>query len=160
MKSPDLFPAHWDLPSAIGQLFLSFGALEYFVLTYLERHLPPREFQEMKSKPFDQRLKRVALHFGSQNASPGNIVAFNQLVAQLDPIRDLRNQIAHAYIFAQQDPVGGIKICLFQVNDLDAEHHPDSQPVQFEDLKNAIEKLPGLIEEFKLLTGWQTTAVY
>jgi hypothetical protein len=158
MNSPDILPARWDWPSTIGHFLLSFGQLEYRVLAYLKDHLPPKDFEKLRAKPFKDRLQRIALHLETQNASPENIAAFKQLVARLDLIRDLRNRIAHGYMFAQPNPATGFKILIFQVNDLDAEHHPESQALQFNDLLNATNQLTALIEQFTQLTGWQTTA--
>jgi hypothetical protein len=160
MKSPDIFPARWDWPSAIGHFLLSFGTLEYRIFAYVKDNLSPEDFGKLKKKQFKDRLKKIALHLQGQNPSQQTIAAFQQLVSDLEPIRELRNRIAHRYMFAQPDPATGFKILIFQVNDLDAEHHPDSQPLHFDDLLNAINTLTALNEKFGELTGWKTTTTW
>jgi hypothetical protein len=155
-SSPDLLPARWDWPSTIGHFLLSFGYLEYSVLAYLKDNLPPKDFEKLRDSHFKDRLEKIALHFPSQKVSPENSAALKQLIAHLDPIRDLRNRIAHGYTFLKRDPATGFKILLFQVNDLDAEHHPDTQALQLDDLLKAANQLTDLIEEFRRLTGWKT----
>src|SRR5882757_3355778 len=96
-------PAHLDWPSAIGNFLLNFGTLDYLVFVFLKDNLPPDEFASLRERPLRERVNRIARHLCDIGRPAEEQTAFAQLLERLEPIRELRNHIAHGHIYARYD---------------------------------------------------------
>ena len=89
--------------SAIGNFIINFGMLDYLVFEFLESCLPPEEFVAVKREHFQDRIGRIKSHL-SGSACPAEWKGrFDKFFDRLDPIRELRNHIAHGHLFVRQN---------------------------------------------------------
>ena len=114
---------------------LNWGALELFVFCFLKDHLPPEEFAKVKEWHFKDRLKRLAEHMQEAQFPQQQQKEFAQLVMRLEPIRELRNHIAHGHMYARIDE----KTCqstvtVFKAKDVDTGFDPEAKHVDFAEL--------------------------
>src|SRR5258706_383816 len=112
-----------------GDFILKFGHLEYRVAAYVTDRVPSFAKVANKAK-FTEGLKAIDEHLVDNG--PSGLDAFRQWRKSLEPIRDLRNHIAHGYMFASATE-NSFSLSICQVNDLDAE--PTSKRVTFTDLQ-------------------------
>src|SRR5215218_4095569 len=79
---------------------------------------------------------------------------FAKLVESLEPIRELRNHIAHGHMYfrineATRQPTATV----FKTKDLDTGWRPDSKHAEFTELLAALKTLTELIERFQSLAA-------
>ena len=156
-SSIPILPARLDWPSAIGNFLLNCGMLEYLLNVFLKDHLSPDVFKRVKEWHFNDRVERIAQFLKVQEYPPEQQTAFARLRDRLEPIRRLRNHIAHGHMYLRLDaetrkPI----VTLFKAKDLDTGLLPDSEHVEFAELQAALATLTGLIDEFQALAGFKT----
>lgn len=159
MSYVSIMPARLDWPCAIGHFLLNYGTLDYFVFVFLKDHLSPDEFANVNGWHFKDRVARIAQHLKDEKYPADQQTAFTRLLERLEPIRQLRNHIAHGHMYVRLDPeTQKPTVTVFTAKDVDTGLLPDSKHVEFAELQSALTALPGLIEEFQHLAGF-TTAV-
>jgi hypothetical protein len=147
-------PARLDWPSAIGTFILNFGVLDWHILVFLEARLPAEEFTRIKGKHFQDRIALVKSLALSAQCSAEQRQAFGKFFIQLNPIRELRNHIAHGHILSRwQVESKTWKVSLALPKDLDAPEAPETRQLDFDDLIDALASLADLIEDFQKLSG-------
>ena len=143
--------------SAIGNFLLNYGTLDYFVFVYLKDHLSPSEFAAVKEWHFKDRVMKIAQHLKDAGYPAEQQLAFARLLERLEPIRELRNHIAHGHMYFRLDAETLMPtVTLFKAKDLDTGFLPDSNHVEFDELLAALKTLTELIEEFQRLAGFKT----
>lgn len=157
MNPAPILPARLDWPSAIGNFMINWGTLELFVFCFLKDHLPPEEFAKVKEWHFKDRLSRMGGHMHEEKFSAEQQKKFTQLVARLEPIRELRNHIAHGHMYARLDEkTREWVVTLFKAKDLDTGSMPDAKHVEFPELLAALKTLNELTEGFQRLAELKT----
>ena len=158
MSSVPIMPARLDWPSAIGNFLLNYGTLDYFVFVFLKDHLSSDEFGRIREWHFNDRLKRIAQYLKDEKYPADQQTAFARLLERLEPIRELRNHLAHGHMYLRFDPETlKPRVTLFKAKDLDTGLLPESKHVEFHELLTALATLTGLIEEFQRLAGFKAT---
>lgn len=89
MNNAPFVPARWDWPSAIGQIILRWGYLEYLVTTYLKDRLPDVEYATMKNQPLYHRVQRITRYLDDEGYPQNERDIFADLCARLEPVREL-----------------------------------------------------------------------
>ena len=147
--------------STIGNFIMNFGMLDLHVQDYLENKLPPEEFAKFKGRHFRQRVERINEHIRQGTFSPEKREEFDKWVARLEPIRDLRNHIAHGLMrTALADDMKTLIVTLSLPRDLDGTNSPEERHLTFEQLFKASTELTNLIEDFQNWMGnWVVDAV-
>ncbi len=145
---------HLSWSSAVGLLIINFSTLDLLVQDFLEDTLSSEEFEKFKERPFYERVERIKEYVGQADYSSEERQPFGEFFRRLDPVRDLRNHIAHGLLrigLAQDQKTWVLTLSL--PRDLDGSNSPDALHLEFEELTNALSELTALIEEFKKLTG-------
>ena len=156
MNPVPILPDRLDWPSAIGNFLLNYGTLDYFVFCFLKDHLPPEEFAKLK-EPLKDRLKKIVKHMQEAKFSEKQQKEFAKLVTRLEPIRELRNHIAHGHMYCRvDDETKKPTVTVFRAKDLDTGFLPDAKHVEFAELLAALKTLNELIEKFQSLAGFKT----
>ena len=156
MNPVPILPARLDWPSAIGNFLLNFGTLDYFVFCFLKDHLSVDEFDKVKEWHFKDRIDRVGQHMQEAKFPAEQQREFAELVTRLEPIRELRNHIAHGHMLWRLDEkTKQPTVTVFKAKDLDTGSMPDAKHVEFAELLAALKTLTGLIEDFQRLAGFQ-----
>lgn len=149
--------ARLDWPSAIGNFLLSFGTLEYFVFVFLTDHLPEEEFGKVKDWHLKDRLTRMAAFLKESHRPPADQTAFANLVARVEPMRELRNHVAHAQMHLRIDPeTGEAAVTLVKAKEADDSSLAQTRKLGFEELEHALTTMSGLNREFERLAGFKT----
>jgi hypothetical protein len=158
MNSVPLLPERWDWSSAIGNFLLNFGTLDYLVFVWLKDHLTTEEFEAEKKRHLKERLERI-VEFQKNSGTPAAArESLAQLIARIDPIRELRNHIAHGHLYwIIEQQTQEWKVAVLQAKDLDNALLPETRQVAFDELMDASNTLVGLIEEFKNPAGFEST---
>lgn len=157
MSSVPIVPARLDWPSAIGSFLLSFGTLEYFVCAFLKDHLAPDEFDKVKEWHLKDRLARIAQYLKESNRSPAEQATFADLVKRVEPMRDLRNHVAHGQMHLRIDPKSGeAAVTLVKAKEADDAFSPSTRSLRFSELEHALSTLSALIREFEHLAGFES----
>jgi hypothetical protein len=147
-------PARLDWPSAIGNFILNYGVLDWHVLVFLEARLPADEFARIKGRHFQDRIALVKSLVVSGQYSDVQRQAFENFFVRLDPIRELRNHIAHGHMLCRwHEDAKTWRISLALPKDLDALDASGTRLLEFGELTKALSELPALIEEFQTLSG-------
>jgi hypothetical protein len=158
MNSIPIMPTRLDWPSTIGNFLLNYGTLDYFVFVFLKDHLSGDEFDRISEWHFNDRVKRIAQHLKDEKYPADQQTAFARLLERLEPIRELRNHLAHGHMYVWLDPETRTpRITLFKAKALDTGLLPDSKHVEFAELLPALAVLAELIEEFQALAGFKTS---
>ena len=148
-----IVPVRLDWPSAIGNFILNYGVLDWHILVFLEARLPADEFARIKGKYFQDRITLVKSLVASGQYSDEQRQAFWKFFVRLDPIRELRNHIAHGHMLIRwQEDAMTWKVSLTLPKDLDAPEAPETRHLEFAELTKALIELTGLIEEFNELS--------
>jgi hypothetical protein len=149
-------PVSWTWPSAIGQFMLNLGTLEYLVFVFLKDRLQEEAFEKTRNLHLKDRLRVIAKYLSNEQ-SPGEIQDdFARLVERLDPIRELRNHIAHGHLYATIDEENQKSVVtIFKAKDLDTGFLPGSRHVSGPELLAALSELDELTREFERLAGFQ-----
>ena len=144
-----------DWPLTIGLFVINFGVLDLLVFDFLKDRLPPERFAEIQKLHFQDRVAQIKEQVAVIDWPWEKWERFEKFVRRLEPVRKLRNQVAHGLLLAR--PVEGTKnfvVTLAVPRDLDTAGAPESQPLDFDTLVGAVNELTALIEEFKELTDW------
>jgi hypothetical protein len=150
MSSTPILPARLDWPSAIGNFLLNYGTLDHYVFGFLKDHLSPDEFARFKERRFKERVHRITQHLREEQYPAEQQAAFARLVERLDPIRELRNHIAHGHMYVRFDSeTQKPTVTLFKAKDVDTGLLPDSKHVEFAELQSAL----------TTLTGWSSASL-
>jgi hypothetical protein len=156
MNNVPLLPARLDWPSAIGDFLLKFGTLDYLVFVFLKNTLETAEFVKYKKRHFKDRTLRLAQHFKEMGSPTESQEEFSKLLARLDPVRDLRNHIAHGYMLARLDiETDTLLISVSLPKDIDQEYLEETRHVTFDELRANLNELTELIEAFKGIAGFK-----
>jgi hypothetical protein len=151
INADQIFAAQAGWASVIGNFIIKFGQLEYFVCVYIKDRLPT-ELDPALTKKTDlsKRLKWIRKDFVENN--PTQLSAFDQWRDDLEPLRVLRNHIAHGYfLFTQVDNKPAICVC--QVKDLDDE---SGRRLTLDELQTQTAVLSSLVQQIQDLTGWKS----
>jgi hypothetical protein len=155
MNPVPIIPARLDWPSAIGNFLLNYGTLDYFVFCFLKDHLSVEEFAKVKEWHLKNRLDRIAQHLQEKTFPAEQQKEFAQLVTRLEPIRELRNHIAHGHMYCRIDEVTKqLAVTLFKAKDVDTGFEPGAKHVEFPELLTALSTLRELTEGFERLAGF------
>lgn len=159
MSAPSIFPARLDWPSVIGNLLLNFGTLDYMVFVYLKDHLPTEEYLKVREWHLKDRFTRIADHLMEAEASEDEQSRFGDLVKRLDPIREIRNHLAHGHMFTTIDEkTYQPTVTIMKARDLDMHDSPDCDQVHFKDILAAMNELGKIIKELDPIAGFSTSA--
>lgn len=150
MKHVPIAPSRLDWPSAIGNFLLNFGTLDFFVFCFLKDHLSPEEFAKLKDWHLNDRLRRIAQQLKEAKYPDEKQKEFAELFMRLEPIRELRNHIAHGHMYSRFDEeTNEIKVSVFKAKDLDTGWTPGAKHVEFSELLEGLKMLDELIERFQ-----------
>ena len=143
-----------DWASAIGLFIINYGVLDWHLLVFLESRIPPGDFASIKGKHFQDRVARIKLVVDSDSYPEEQKAAFGKFFDRVDPIRTLRNHIAHGHMVFRAAADGkSPALTLSLPKDLDSNYAPETRHLGFQELTNALGELTALIEELKKLTG-------
>src|SRR6266496_2994436 len=98
MNPVPIMPARLDWSSTIGLFLINFGTLDHCLFVFLEDHLSPEEFTKIKEWHLKDRLDRIAQILKKQNHSAEVLAEFARLRERLEPMRELRNHMAHGHM--------------------------------------------------------------
>ena len=145
-----------DWANAIGLFILNFGTLDLHVQDYLENNLSPEEFAKFKSCHFRDRVERIKAHVSQAGYEPEKWQAMAEFFSRLEPVRELRNHIAHGLLrLTLADDKKAWTITLSLPRDMDGSNSPEARHLTFEKLLNTSTELTALIEDFmKLFGNW------
>jgi hypothetical protein len=156
MNSIPILPERLDWSSAIGNFLINFGTLDYLVFCFLKDHLLSEEFGKIKEWHFKDRLNRMGQHLQEAQSPADQQNEFAQLVTRLEPIRELRNHLAHGHMYVRFDEqTQKPTVTVFKAKDLDTGFLPDAKHVEFAELLTASKELTELIERFQHLAGFK-----
>jgi len=140
--------------STIGRFIINFGMLDMHVQDYLENNLSPQEFAKFRDRHFRDRVERIKAHVSEAGHEPEKRQARDEFFIRLDPIRELRNHIAHGLL--RMTLAEGKKtwiITLSLPRDMDGTNSPEARHLTFEELLKASTTLTDLVEDFTNLFG-------
>jgi hypothetical protein len=149
-------PYRLDWPSALGTFLINFGTLHYLVIVFLKDNLAPTEFAAFKDRHFQDQVKRIERFLREAGFSTEMQEEFTQLHTRLDPLRNLRNHIAHGYMLYRSGLDGeasAVSICL--PKDLDLEYSPETIHITFAELLASLDALTKSIERLKRFVGFK-----
>jgi hypothetical protein len=157
MSSIPILSAQLDWPSTIGGFLLKWGTLEYLVFVFLKDHSSADEFDKVKKLHFKDRVDRITQLLIDARYPADQQTEFTRLVDRLEPIRELRNHIAHGHLYLRLDAdTKSFTITLLKAMDVDTGFLPDSEHVEFAQLQAALPTLDEMIGAFGRLAGFQT----
>lgn len=158
MSKVPIFPKRLDWPSAIGNFFLNFGTLEYMILVFLRDRVAPEDYSRACKRHLKDRLLLIAEHLEKNDVPVAQRAAFGDLCERLDPIREIRNHLAHGHFLFHWDLESKKPtITISRAIDLDAYEDPDTKHIGFEELRSAMDVLKDLNERFSELAGFKTS---
>ena len=96
--NPPILPTRLDWPPATGNFILNCGVLDWHISVYLESPLPHQQFAKIKDEHWKTRIERVRTLVNNGDSSAEEKAAFATFFAHLDPVRELRNRIAHGHL--------------------------------------------------------------
>jgi hypothetical protein len=143
---------HWS--SAIGLFIINFGMLDLHIQDFLQSTLSPEECSQFRDRHFHDRITRLKEHVTAVNYLPQKKQAMATFFARLEPVRELRNHIAHGLlrIGLAEDQKSWI-LTLSLPRDLDGSNSPDTRHLTYQELSTAGTALTELIEDFQNLFG-------
>jgi hypothetical protein len=147
-KTPDLKDWYWS----IGHFVMNFGHLEFLVFAYLEKHVSTAEFEQMRKTSFQNRIEKVAQLFGT---SPERTTRFAAFAQRLEPIRNVRNHVAHGFLEFGFSPTAELFLDIARAKDSDRMLDPVTEKVTYHDLWIHVHALGDLITEFQRLTNYE-----
>lgn len=143
-----------DWSSAIGLFIINYGVLDWHFLVFLESRIPPGEFASIKEKHFQDRVARMKSLVETLQYSDEQKAALEKFFGRVEPIRTLRNHIAHGHMVFRVDVDGKpLALTLSLPKDLDKGYAPATRRLEFQELSDALGELTAVIESFKDLTG-------
>jgi len=154
-KSAPILPARLDWPSAIGNFLINFGTLDHLILVILKDNLESAEFENLRKKPLNDRVVKVAQYLNDKDR-PTDSQEFDRLRKRLDPVRELRNHIAHGhFLIRQNEETKTWEMSISLPRDLDQEYLSETRHVSFDELRTSLNELTDLIEAFTRLAGFK-----
>lgn len=142
--------------AAIGYFMLNFGMVEYHTFVFLEGKLTAEEFSRVKKWHLQDRLGWIGKYLKDQNFPETDQDSFAHLTGRIAPVRDLRNLIAHGYLYGRYDPgTRSFAVVLSPAKDLDVAHLPESRSVEFAEICSALNTLQELLEPLSRLAGFE-----
>jgi hypothetical protein len=147
--------------STIGLFIMNFGVLDLDVQDYLENNLPPEEFARFKDRHFHDRIDRMQKHVQRPEFDAKKRVEFEGWSSRLEPIRKIRNHIAHGLLRLSlaDDNNKTWRMTVSLPRDLGGDNSPAALHLSLEDLHKASRELTALIGDFQTWTGgWVTDA--
>jgi len=149
-----ILPNRLDWPSAIGNFILNYGVLDWYVFVFLESRMPPDAFAKIKNEHFQDRIARVKEFVDGFHYSREQEHAFATFFERLEPIRKLRNNIAHGHLLVRVAEDGKSPVLILsQPKDLDVNYAVETRQLEFAELTSALNELTALIERFQELSG-------
>ena len=143
-----------DWSSAIGLFIINFGTLDYLLFVFLESQLPPERLARIKSLCFQDRIAIIKTLVNRSRSPTEQQRAFAKFFHRLDPVRELRNRIAHGHLLVRVAKDGKTPVMTLSLpKDMDAAYAPASRHLEFRELTCALAELTALIEEVKKLSG-------
>jgi hypothetical protein len=140
----------------IGSFVLNFGHLEYLVAVFLKDNLEHAECERYMERPFKDRIARIAKHLSENDNSLEMREEFARLIKRLDPVRALRNHIAHGYMCWHIAEQGGSPwVSIVMPKNVDMEHSAETQHLKFDDLRASLSDLDAVIAGFDRLVGFK-----
>lgn len=156
MSSASIEPSRPDWPCTIGNFLINFGTLEWLVNVYLKDHLDSDEYSRVKEWHLKDRLSRIAQYLKDVDCLAKTREEFESVLVQLDPIRNLRNHIAHGHMTIMVNLETQIpEILISRPKDLDQEYSPEARHVTFGEMRQSLADLTKLIERFKAIVGFK-----
>lgn len=143
-------PTLQDWSSAIGLFIINFGTLDLLAQDFLQSILPPDEFTRFRDRCFHDRITRLKEHVAAADYPAAKKQAMAQFFARLEPVRDLRNHIAHGLLrigLAEDQKTWVLTLSL--PRDLDGSGCPQARHLTCQKLLITGTELTDLIEEFK-----------
>jgi len=140
----------------IGTFILNFGHLEYLVAVFLKDNLEPAECAKFMERPFKDRVARITKYVDEGDYSQEKREEFALLIKRLDPIRNLRNHIAHGYMcwnMAEQDGTPWVSIVI--PKNADQENSPETHRLRFDELRANLTDLDAVIAGVARLAGFK-----
>jgi len=151
-KTPPLPTLDWS--SAIGLFIINFGTLDLLAQDFLQSILPPDEFTRFRDRCFHDRITRLKEHVTAADYPPEKKQAMAQFFARLEPVRELRNHIAHGLLrIGLAEDLKTPVLTLSLPRHLDGSNSPDTRHLTYQELSTASTALADLIEDFKNLFG-------
>lgn len=152
MQTPSVLPAPRNWPSAIGNFLLNFGSLDYAVFVFLKDHLPSEEFERVREQHFKDRALRIRKILEGEEYGPEQRSAFDDLLQRIEPMRMLRNDLAHGHLLATVEPkTAVVSITVFNPKDVDV---PIPKSIPFDDVVSASNLLRSLIDILHGIVGF------
>src|SRR5262245_50317835 len=90
-----ILPERLNWSSAIGLFIINYGVLDLLVQDFLETTVSPEDFSRIRERPFGDRIERIKQHVGETSYPVEKRQQFDDFFRHLDPVRNLRNHIAH-----------------------------------------------------------------
>jgi len=147
-----------DWASAIGLFIINFGQLDLDVQNFLETNLSPEEFARFKDRHFRDRVERIREHVHQPGFPVEKRDEFEKLVLRLEPIREIRNHIAHGLMhMALAEDLKTWTLTLSLPRDMDGSNSPEARHLTFAELLKVSTDLTNLTDDFKKWDGnWVT----
>ena len=153
-NSASILPEQLSWASAIGNFLINFGFLHHLVMDYLNNALDVSEFDRWKEKPFKDQTMRIAQHLKEMPSAGEKEREFELLMRRLDPIRTLRNHVAHGHILCRWDvtkETWAISISL--PKNIDSAYATETRHLTWTELRASLDELTEVIEAFMRFTG-------
>lgn len=140
--------------STIGLFIINFGTLDLHVQDFLENNLSPVEFAKFKERHFHDRVERIKAHVRQTGYEREKRQAMDEFFVRLEPVRELRNHVAHGLLrMALAEDGKAWIITLSLPRNLDGTNSPEARHLRFEELLQASTALTDLSEDFMRLFG-------
>ncbi len=141
-----IFPAQSTWDSSVGNFILGFGAMELDLLAFLSRHLSDDDFDKVRDLHFKDRVSRTLAIVKEGGFSKEVQNDFARLAKAIEPLREIRNHLAHAHmtIIQDDDMATGLKasrMTLSLPKDFDRPFDSETWHMTFEELNDARQRL-------------------
>jgi len=143
-----------DLARRVGYFLLNFGTLEYLLLTFLEKHLTPTEYERVSGLHFKDKV--IRLRDVLETAGLGNLTEDEQLklFEDIESVRTLRNHLAHGQLSLDTAGKGELKLNVTLPKEVDQRFETDIQRVDVSELQRGLDTLALITEQFYGLAGF------
>lgn len=152
IKDAAIFPGKIDWFSAVGNLILNFGTLEFLLFSFLEKHLDAGEFEGSKKLHFKDRLSIVANCLEKEGLPTADRKQWDRCVNELESLRQLRNHVAHGHLTVNL--LAGVepRVTISLPRDLDSPLDGDFRQLGFDELRDGLDQLSKATELFQRLS--------
>jgi hypothetical protein len=127
--------------------------LDLFVQDFLENNLSSEEFTKLKERNFQDRIQRIKKFIAKSEYATEKRQALEKFLIELEPIRELRNHIAHGVMrigLAQDQKTQVLTLSL--PKDLDGTNSPTARHLEYAELEKSLNVQTGLIEGFRQIS--------